>query len=153
MKSLELKAPPVLQFGLFALAMWGVDLQCPQATLSIPWRRPLAVVIFAAGFSCGVAGVICFLRARTTVHPGRPERAGKLVTRGIYRITRNPMYLGLLLMLAAWALVLSNAPAIVLLPGFVFCMNRLQILPEERILRAKFGAEFEAYARSVRRWL
>ena len=153
MKSLELKAPPVLQFGLFALAMWGVDLQCPQATLSIPWRRPLAVVIFAAGFSSGVAGVICFLRARTTVHPGRPERAGKLVTRGIYRITRNPMYLGLLLMLAGWALALANGLAMVLLPAFVAYMNRFQIRPEEDALRKKFGAAFDAYAGSVRRWL
>ena len=153
MRWLELKIPPVVFFLLFALALWGVDVQCPQATLSIPWRRPLAVVIFATGFLCGVAGVLTFLKARTTVHPGRPEHAAVLVTRDIYRITRNPMYLGLLLMLAAWAMVLANGLAMALLPGFVFCMNRLQILPEERILRKKFGAEFEAYARTVRRWL
>ena len=153
MKCLELKMPPVLQFGLIALAMWGLDAQCPQANLPIPWRRSLAVVLFAMGSLCGVAGVLIFLKARTTVHPGRPEHAAKLVTTGIYRLTRNPMYLGLLLMLASWALVLANVLALLLLPGFVICMNRLQIRPEERILRAKFSAEFEAYARTVRRWL
>lgn len=153
MNRLELKIPPVLQFGLFALAMWWLNAQFPQAHLSIPWRRSLAVVLFAMGLLCGVAGVLIFLKVRTTVHPGRPEHAAKLVTTGIYRRTRNPMYLGLLLMLAGWALVLANLLALLLLPEFVICMNGLQILPEERILRAKFGAEFEAYARTVRRWL
>lgn len=152
-KRLELKMPPVLQFGFFALAMWWLDAQFPLVHLSIPWRRSLAVVLFTMGFLCGVSGVLNFRKARTTVHPGRPEHAAKLVTTGIYRLTRNPMYLGLLLMLAGWALVLANVLALLLLPGFVICMNGLQILPEERILGAKFGAEFEAYARTVRRWL
>ena len=153
MKWLELKIPPVVMFAFFALAMWGLDSNCPFAALSIPGKRPLALALFAAGFLCGVAGIMSFLKARTTVHPGRPEHAARLVTTGIYRNTRNPMYLGLLFMLAGWSLALANTLAMLALPAFVACMNRLQILPEERILREKFGAEFDAYSRKARRWL
>ena len=101
----------------------------------------------------GAAGVLAFLRARTTIHPHRPAHASALVTTGLYRYSRNPMYLALLLVLAGWAVALANGLAFLLLPGFVLSLDRLQIRPEERILRAKFGAAYEAYARSVRRWL
>lgn len=153
MKRLELKIPPVAVFAIFAGAMWGLDSQCPFAALSISWKWPLALALFVPGLIGGMVGVLTFFKAHTTVHPGRPEHAAALVTSGIYRFTRNPMYLGLLLMLASWSLVLANGLAMVLLPAFVVGMNRLQIIPEERILRAKFGNQFDAYARTVRRWL
>ena len=153
MKWLELKIPPVAQFLVFAGAMWLAATQCPFADLSIPWKWPLAIFFFAPGLIGGGAGVLTFLKARTTVHPGRPEHASRLVATGIYQISRNPMYLGLLLMLAGWSLALANGLAMLLLPVFVAGMNRLQILPEERILREKFGSEFDAYVRTVRRWL
>jgi protein-S-isoprenylcysteine O-methyltransferase Ste14 len=76
-----------------------------------------------------------------------------LVMGGVYRLTRNPMYLAMLVVLAAWALVVSNFAAFLLLPLFVAYLNRFQILPEERALQARFGAEFERYRSSVRRWL
>jgi protein-S-isoprenylcysteine O-methyltransferase Ste14 len=63
------------------------------------------------------------------------------------------MYLGMLLILAGWALVVSNLAALAMLPLFVAYLNRFQIGPEERALRARFGAEFENYCRTVRRWL
>lgn len=153
MKFLELKIPPAVVFTLFAGAMWALTSRYPAADLPVPWRLPLATLLSATGFLAGVAGVLTFLRARTTVHPGRPEHASALVTAGIYRFTRNPMYLGLLLMLAGWALALANGLAMVLLPAFVAYMNRFQIQPEEDALLKKFGPEFKTYAGSVRRWL
>ncbi len=63
------------------------------------------------------------------------------------------MYVGALLALAGWAVFLSNALPFVFLPAYVMYMNRFQILPEERVLSAKFGAEYETYKRTVRRWL
>lgn len=153
MSRLELKIPPAAWFAFFALAMWGLAAVCPFAAVSIPWKRAGALALALPGGLCGVAGILAFLKVRTTVHPHRPERASALVTTGIYRASRNPMYLGLLLILAGWAMVLANAAAMLALPAFVACMNRFQIRPEERILRAKFGAEFDAYARAVRRWL
>jgi protein-S-isoprenylcysteine O-methyltransferase Ste14 len=87
------------------------------------------------------------------VNPMTPEASSALVVAGIFRWTRNPMYLGMLVVLIAWALWLSNALAFIVLPLFVAYLNRFQILPEERALQARFGAEFERYCRSVRRWL
>ena len=153
MEFLKLKIPPALVFALFAGTMWGLSSRCPAAAFPVPLRLPLAALLSATGLLAGAAGVLTFLRARTTVHPGRPDHASALVTTGIYRFTRNPMYLGLLLMLAGWSLALANGWAAVLLPAFVAYMNRFQIRPEEDALRKKFGAEFDAYAVSTRRWL
>ncbi len=90
---------------------------------------------------------------KTTVNPLTPEATTTMVTSGIYRFTRNPMYLGFLLILAGWAIALSHLLAFVILPLFVWYMNRFQILPEERALASKFPEAFTAHKRSVRRWL
>jgi protein-S-isoprenylcysteine O-methyltransferase Ste14 len=90
---------------------------------------------------------------RTTTNPLKPANASALVVRGIYRVTRNPMYLGLAALLAAWAIYLSSLAALAVLPLFVLYINRFQIAPEERALRSRFGAEFEAYRARVRRWI
>jgi protein-S-isoprenylcysteine O-methyltransferase Ste14 len=76
-----------------------------------------------------------------------------MVTSGVYGVSRNPMYVGFLLVLIGWAAFLSHALAFALLPLFVAYMNRFQIEPEERALSAKFGGQFQEYRRSVRRWV
>jgi protein-S-isoprenylcysteine O-methyltransferase Ste14 len=76
-----------------------------------------------------------------------------MVVTGIYRISRNPMYLGMLLLLVAWAILLSNLAASLVLPLFVLYMNHFQISPEEVALASRFGADFAAYCKAVRRWL
>ena len=153
LSALELKIPPVVVFLVFAAAMWFVDSHCPWADIALPGRRPLAILLFGTGGILGFSGVASFLRAHTTVHPERPHRASKLVTTGVYRISRNPMYAGLLCLLVGGAVELSNGLAILLLPVFVAYMNRFQIRPEERVLQEKFGAEYEAFTHSTRRWL
>lgn len=153
MKWLELKIPPPAIFAAFAFAMWKTAGLCPFAAFSVPFRLPLAAVLVLLGGGLGAGGIGKFICARTTIHPHQPRHSAVLVTTGIYRITRNPMYLGLLLILAGGAIYLANGAAFVFLPGFVLCLNRWQIRPEERILREKFGATFEEYARTVRRWL
>jgi protein-S-isoprenylcysteine O-methyltransferase Ste14 len=111
------------------------------------------MLLVAAGVLVAVAGVLEFRRARTTVNPTTPQAASSMVRSGIYRHTRNPMYLGMLLVLAAWAAWLANPAAFVVLPVFFLYINRFQIEPEERILAGLFAGEFDAYRRSVRRWL
>ena len=76
-----------------------------------------------------------------------------MVTRGVYRWTRNPMYLGMLVVLAGWAVWLGSAAALLGLPLSVLLLNRLQIGPEERILRERFGQDYIDYQARVRRWL
>ena len=90
---------------------------------------------------------------RTTINPLRPHNASAIVSHGIYRYTRNPMYVGLLMFLTAWAVWLSNLLAFAVLPVFVACLTRLQIIPEERILTEKFGETYTRYAQNVRRWI
>jgi protein-S-isoprenylcysteine O-methyltransferase Ste14 len=83
----------------------------------------------------------------------KPGSASVLVDGGIYRLTRNPMYLGFLVVLLGWAIFLSKLVALLPLPAFIFYMNRFQIQPEEKALAARFGQTFIAYKARVRRWL
>lgn len=152
-RGFELKVPPVVVVLVAGFAMWLASVLVPALALDLPWRRTIAVILAGAGILLGVAGVATFRRAGTTVHPQHPEKASAMVTSGVYRYSRNPMYLGLLLLLAAWAVHLANVLAFAFLPLFVAWMNRFQIAPEERALAANFGGHFDAYRRSVRRWL
>lgn len=150
---LEHRIPPPVIVVLVALAMWAVSRADP------PWQSPeavrigIAVALAVAGIGFDFAALVSFRRARTTVNPLKPEQATALVTSGVYRVTRNPMYVGMALLLCAWAAYLWTPWA---LPGpvaFVAYITRFQIIPEERALVARFGETFESYARSVRRWL
>jgi protein-S-isoprenylcysteine O-methyltransferase Ste14 len=152
MNSLELKVPPLpLALG-FGVLMWAIDHWLPMQTDRSLVRTAIALASFGLAVAIIVTAIIGFRRAKTTVDPMHPEAASAIVTKGIYRFTRNPMYLGFLLALIAWAVFLGNV-ALALGPLiFVAYMNRFQISPEERTLQARFGAPYETYLRSVRRW-
>ncbi|HKT35433.1 MAG TPA: isoprenylcysteine carboxylmethyltransferase family protein [Nitrospira sp.] len=152
MQALELKVPPVALGLLFAAMMWLLSAFVPSLTLDLPAHRTVALLLWGIGFVIALAGVLEFRRAKTTVNPLTPEAAVAIVTSGIYRFTRNPMYLGLLIVLIGWAEWLSDPLAFAPLPFFVLYMNRFQIEPEERALSKKFGERFRDYTRSVRRW-
>lgn len=153
MQALELKIPPVVLVALFALAMWVVTPWLPALALPVGGRLLLAGAFAAAGVAIALAGVLAFRRANTTVDPRVPEQSSSLVVRGIYRYSRNPMYVGFLMLLTALGCYLMSAAALALLPLFVWYMNKFQIVPEERHLLQKFGNEYQAYCKSVRRWL
>jgi protein-S-isoprenylcysteine O-methyltransferase Ste14 len=148
---LEHRVPPPVVMAVCALLTWLVAF--PALDFNLPWREVLAGTIFVLALAIGLSAVFGFHRAKTTVNPLAPEKASALVVRGIYRWTRNPMYLAMLLVLIAWACVVSNLAALAILPLFVAYLNRFQIVPEERALQARFGSEFEQYKRTVRRWL
>jgi protein-S-isoprenylcysteine O-methyltransferase Ste14 len=125
----------------------------PQFSIA-PEVRYVAAAIFAvAGGAFDLLGLFAFRVSRTTFNPLRPERATALVTKGVYRVTRNPMYVGAVLLLLAWAVYLSALLPFVGPAIFVLYITRFQIQPEERILTRIFGAEFSDYAARVRRWL
>lgn len=152
-QALELKIPPLVLVALFALAMWLLTLVVPAVTLPAVWHLVSAGIFAISGAGVALAGVLAFRKANTTVDPRVPQQSSSLVIRGIYRYSRNPMYLGFLLLLLALACYLMNVAAMTLLPLFVLYMNRFQIAPEERFLLQKFGAEYQAYCERVRRWL
>jgi protein-S-isoprenylcysteine O-methyltransferase Ste14 len=153
MQALELRIPPPAITALVAGAMWGISLLAPSVEMPAFIRVGAAVAIALAGAGFSLAGVISFRRAGTTANPMKPETASSLVCSGIYTHTRNPMYVGLLLVLVAWAIFLSTAWALLGPLALVLYMNRFQIAPEERVLSARFGADYAAYQSRVRRWL
>ena len=133
--------------------MWGLDQMMPAWRFDMLWAKAFSVELILVGLGICALGVVAFRQARTTVNPLAPELASALVVAGIYRYTRNPMYLGFLILLLGWAVFLENVAAFLVLPLFVLYMNRFQIEPEERALEALFGQEFVDYKQSVRRWI
>jgi len=133
--------------------MWLLAQLPPALPLAAGLRQGLALLLVLAGLALDLSGFLAFRRERTTLNPLRPQRASALVTGGIYRFTRNPMYAGMALLLTGWAVVLSALWAFLGPAAFVLYINRFQIAPEERALRALFGEAWSAYAARVRRWL
>lgn len=153
MSFLELRIPPLLVVALFAAAMAGIAWLVPAADIPFAGRHWIAGGVAIVGIGIALGGVRTFSKHETTINPFTPNQTSTLVASGIYSRTRNPMYLGDLLMLVAWELYLGNLASALLLPGFVAYMNRFQIAPEERVLARKFGREFASYRANVRRWL
>jgi protein-S-isoprenylcysteine O-methyltransferase Ste14 len=153
MQVLELKIPPVALGVLVAALMWLASWRVPAFGFEFPLRGLLSVSVAVAGAIVSGLGIVSFRQARTTVNPMKPDAASSLVVSGVYRLTRNPMYLGFLLILLGWAIFLSNVLAFLFLPAFVFYINHFQIEPEEKALRSLFGPQFAAYITRVRRWL
>lgn len=123
---LEHRIPPPVVGACTAGLMLGVA------------RLPVAVATGALGILIDLAGL---------------SKASALVTGGVYRWTRNPMYLGMAALLLAWGFWLANAGALAVISLFIAYLNRFQIAPEERALEARFGDEFTAYRARVRRWI
>lgn len=150
---LELKVPPPVVALAFGLLMWLASLLVAPVEVPLGYRAGVAAALATISVIVGLAGIISFLRARTTINPTKPGAASSMVTSGVFRLSRNPMYLGLLLCLLAWAVYLSSWLALLFVPLFVVYLNRFQIEPEERAMLALFGREYDSYKARVRRWL
>jgi protein-S-isoprenylcysteine O-methyltransferase Ste14 len=153
MRPLEHKVPPPVVAVLIAAAMWGVSSLPPTLPVALAIRQAVVAVLAIAGVTLDLLGLLAFRRSKTTINPLQPSKASALVTGGIYRITRNPMYLGLALLLTAWAVHLSSLWPFVGPVFLVLYINRFLIAPEERTLNRLFGEEYTTYAARVRRWL
>lgn len=133
--------------------IWCLARFAPSMRVAVPGAREVAIVIGGIGLGVMILGIAAFIRARTTADPLHPEKASTLVVSGIYRVTRNPMYLGFAIMLLAFVVRLSAWPGVIVVVLFVAYMNRFQIRPEEDALEARFGEAARDYRRSVRRWI
>jgi protein-S-isoprenylcysteine O-methyltransferase Ste14 len=148
------QARPTLRWViLIAIVMGSVSSTAPGLDFTFRGAVPLATSAAIAGVIMSVSGVASFKRAGTSVNPLKPGSSSSLVCSGVYGFTRNPMYLGFLLMLVSWSIVLSNVLAFLVIPFFILYLNRFQIEPEELVLAARFGQEFVLYPTRVRRWL
>jgi protein-S-isoprenylcysteine O-methyltransferase Ste14 len=153
MLRLELRIPPLLLAVIVAVLMWLVATYLPVIRIDRVYSAIVCICLAIAGIVCIVAGVVQFRASSTTVNPTRPDQAATLVTSGIYAYTRNPMYVGMTLLLLGWGICLGSVYALLLPAAFVLYMNRFQIGPEEKALLQLFGPEFMAYKDRVRRWL
>ncbi|MHB8050876.1 MAG: methyltransferase family protein [Coriobacteriia bacterium] len=152
MSRLDLKVPPDAVALAVGGLMWLVSLVTPSLDAPRPYRVLAAVVLFAAGIAVIAAARVSFDRAGTTFNPTAPHRSSHLVTTGVYRWSRNPMYLGTQFVLLGLGVLLSNVFSLAVSAVYVLYMNRFQIGPEEQVLVGRFGSDYEAYRRSVRRW-
>ena len=153
LSSLELKIPPPVVALLIAVAMWVITRATVVSDVPALFRLPLAGALAIVGAAFDLSGLIAFRRARTTVNPMKPDATSALVQSGVYKITRNPMYVGLVFFLCAWAAYLWSYWALAGPLVFVGFISRFQIVPEENALSELFGAEYLAYKAKVRRWL
>ncbi|MEO6929390.1 MAG: isoprenylcysteine carboxylmethyltransferase family protein [Casimicrobiaceae bacterium] len=153
MQALELKIPPPIVALLVAIAMWGLAAWSTRVTAFTEARHVVALVLGISGAALTVSGALAFRRARTTTSPLKPSTATSLVTSGVFRFSRNPMYAGLGVVLLAFAIFLGSMWALLGPVAFILYMNRFQIEPEERALSNLFGSAFGDYQRRVRRWL
>ncbi|MFI4868733.1 MAG: methyltransferase family protein [Steroidobacterales bacterium] len=144
--------PPIVMLAAGA-CMWALWRWLPLSHwIAAPWNR-VGALPGALGMAIVVAALGRFRQASTTVNPMDPSKATRLVTDGVFRISRNPMYLGLLLLLIGWALWLGSASVWLIPPLFVITITALQIVPEERALAKLFGAQYLAYRATVARWI
>jgi len=150
---LALKLPPLALVVIVAALMWVASSATPTFDFFLPAKFLLSVSLALIGSVTCLSGVVSFRRAKTTVNPMNVNSTSSLVVSGIYKYTRNPMYLGFVLVLLGWAAFLSNLAAFVLLPAFVLYISRFQIRPEERVLASLFPDEYPAYRDQVRRWV
>ena len=133
--------------------MWLVDRQFPALRwIAAPWNR-LGLLFLAIGIGLDACAAWSFIRERTTINPMNPSRTNRLVVFGVYRISRNPMYLGLAMSLSGWALLLGSPVCLTLVWVFAHVLVLVQIAPEEAALHEKFGAAYLEYSRRVNRWI
>jgi protein-S-isoprenylcysteine O-methyltransferase Ste14 len=150
---LDHRIPPPLVAALAAIGMWAVSAWGPPLPMPPAGRHMAAIVLAAVGLAIDAAALATFRLSRTTFNPLKPHRASTLVTRGPYRFSRNPMYVGSVCLLLGWAVYLSALLPLAGIPVFVLYIARFQIQPEELVLAAMFGEQYTSYAARVRRWL
>ena len=144
---------PISLVGIFMFTLYLIDLTGFAFKFTFSSQTTISCILFICGIAVIATGGYFFRKANTTVDPTVPEEASSLVKNGIYKYSRNPMYIGFLLWLVACALFFGNTINILLLPIYVALVNKLYIIPEEEALRGIFGDEFEEYSAKVGRWI
>tara|TARA_Y100001935_G_scaffold250269_1_gene250095 strand:+ start:1036 stop:1488 length:453 start_codon:yes stop_codon:yes gene_type:complete len=150
---MKLLIPPPIQALLSAIMMWLISRYFPYANFSLKGVNIFAFVFLIIGIIIIILSINKFREIRTAISPLEPNKTSSLAKNGIYKYTRNPMYLGLLFMLFSIALFLKNFISFLIILLFKFFITRNQILPEEDILDNIFGVEYKNYKKKVRRWI
>ncbi len=132
--------------------MYLLSIALPFGGFEFFGRKFSVFFLVGMGILLGTVSLIQFRISKTSIDPRTPSKVSAMVTKGLYKYSRNPMYLALLMILSAWGLWLGNAFNTLLAAGFVGYMNKFQIIPEEEVLTSVYGKEFRHYCTRVRRW-
>ena len=133
--------------------MWFIANQFQWGNYSLTQNSWVFILLSIIGAGMALTGIVTFKLAKTTTNPLSPDKASALVAHGIYSATRNPMYLGVLIVLSGWSVYLGSLLSITALPLYVWYITRFQIIPEESALEKLFGQSFVEYQENVRRWI
>lgn len=153
MEKLELKIPPAVQVIIAWLFTWLLTSFAPITHFEFAIQTSSAIALFVLGLTIIVVCGLGFFKKKTTVDPRDPSQTSALVIAGLYHYSRNPMYVGFLMMVIAFAIYMGSLAGILTIPLFIWYMNRFQIIPEEQFLQEKFADAYKDYTKSVRRWL
>ena len=148
---METKIPPPLVTLVFGMSIYFSREMFP--VIEVQYSFYFGIFLLLSGFLILVSAVRLFRKDKTTVNPLSPEQATKLVTDGIFKYSRNPMYLGMAFVLGSIAVFFNLIGGIILIALFCVYITKFQIIPEERAMRDLFSHDFEKYIKSTRRWI
>ena len=148
---MKTKIPPPILALLMIVIVYFSSLIIEPFTFS--YQIVLSVFIVVIGLACAIPSFRLFAKHKTTISPFTPSETTALVTVGMYRYSRNPMYLGLVLLNIAATIFFGTWLGIIIVATFIFLLNLLQIIPEEEALLDIFGEEYIEYKKKVRRWI
>ena len=148
---METKIPPPIVTLVFGLSIYFSRGMFPAVEA---WHSfYLGIFLFFLGFFILISAVKLFRNDKTTVNPLSPEQATKLVTNGIFKHSRNPMYLGMAVILASVAVFFNIIGGIIFMALFCLYITKFQIIPEEKAMKELFAQDFEQYMQATRRWI
>jgi protein-S-isoprenylcysteine O-methyltransferase Ste14 len=150
---LYLKIPPGIQGLLAIILIWLFDRYAPIYHITFNYLNIVGCFFIGIGVFVAALGVFAFIKLNTTLDPRYPDKARELVIVGIYKYSRNPMYLGILFVLIGFTVYFGALSNVILIFLFVAFINKYQIVPEESALLKKFGKSYSHYSNSVRRWI
>ena len=153
MKKLELLIPPPIYMFSFMGVMYLIDRYVSLPEFGNTGLAYFGLLLIILGAIFGSISFFKFYKAKTTADPTNPEKTQKLVSDGIYRYSRNPMYLVMTILLFGFSLYLGSTPLLIFIPLFVLLITRVQVIPEERIMLKKFDEEYINYKKHTSRWL
>ena len=148
---METKIPPPIVTLIFGLAIYLSRTIFPE--IEIQYSSFFGMVLLLLGFLILISAVKLFRNDKTTVNPLSPEQATKLVTNGIFKLSRNPMYLGMAVILASVAMFFNIIGGIIFMALFCLYITKFQIIPEEKVMKELFAQDFEQYMQATRRWI
>ena len=151
LSKLETKVPPVAVCIVALALQWQIKDLTPKLGFTSHWFFVVLFLLIAS--LIGLTAIWHFVVRRTTVNPVKPETANELVTNGLFKYSRNPMYLAMALLLVAATFYLANLLTLIPIGLYLLYMNRFQIYSEERALKTIFGQDYDNYCKTTRRWI